>query len=75
MGFSRVKVYEDDTKWAWKFILRVLAIPFDITGISLTAWALAESNAASSYEGHEYYYSDDFFLIPWNIITVSSLPN
>lgn len=75
MGFSRVKVYEDDKTWAWKFILRILAILFDITGIALTAWGLSTS-LASAYDedGHAYYY-DQIAYIPWNLITVSLLPS
>lgn len=71
MGFSRVKVYEDDKTWAWKFILRILAILFNITGIALTASALSTSSAPGFEEG-DSYNGNDIFFIPWNFITVSA---
>lgn len=72
MGFSRAKVYEDDNKWAWKFVLRLLAILFNLTGIALTAWALAKSGATGTYEDQNYgYYGDEIAFIPWNLIPVS----
>ena len=70
MGFSRAKIYEDDKTWAWKFVLRLLAILFNVIGIVLRAWALAKSGANYGDEGYEYY-GDDFAFIPWNLIPVS----
>ena len=75
MGFSRVKVYEDDETWAWKFILRILAILFDIIGIALTAWALSTSLTAASEDDYGYYYGDQIVYTPWNLISVSLLPS
>ena len=72
MGFSRAKTYEDDKKWAWKFVLRLLAILFNLTGIALTAWALYKSGANVLDDGQGYeYYGDDIAFIPWNLIPVS----
>ncbi|KAL8793799.1 MAG: hypothetical protein Q9195_003629 [Heterodermia aff. obscurata] len=72
MGFSRAKTYEDDKTWAWKFVLRLLAILFNLTGIALTAWALAKSGANGIYEDYNYeYYGDDIAFIPWNLIPFS----
>lgn len=72
MGFSRVRIYEDDNKWAWKFVLRILAILLNITGIALTAWSLSKASFAGGYEdGSSYYYGNQNVLIPWNLITVS----
>ena len=53
-------------------MLRILAILFSITGIALTAWALASSIATGNEEdGDYYYYGDEIAFIPWNLITVS----
>ena len=72
MGFSRVKIYEDDNKWAWKFVLRILAIVLNITGIALTAWALSTAGFSGAYEdGSLYYYGNENVFVPWNLITVS----
>lgn len=69
MGFSRVITYENDHKWAWKFVLRLLAIFFNIAGMVLTAWALAMSGLTGSY----YYTGDIIAYVPWNLITVGLL--
>ena len=71
MGFSRAKTYEDDKKWAWKFALRLLAILFNLIGIALTAWALANPGTGIYADENYGYYGDDVAFIPWNLIPVS----
>lgn len=75
MPFSRTSLYEHDRTWAWKVILRAFAIIFDIVGIGLIAWALAVSSRAfAGTSDYYYYYNDDTYAIPWNLITVRFPP-
>ena len=85
MRFPRAALYEHDRTWAWKAFLRAIAVIFDIVGIGLTGWALAQATKASQYvdifETTDYFSWGDYdlSLIPWNLITVippfAHLPN
>ena len=70
MRFSRAALYDHDRTWAWKAFLRAFAIIFDIVGIGLTGWALAQATKASQYVDSS---DSQDYLSPWNLITVTLL--
>ena len=78
---SRSAMYADDATFLWKPILRFLAILLAIVGIGTTAWAMTshitrpnlngatDTSDITSYDYYGYYYGD-YFLLPWQYISL-----
>lgn len=61
----RLRLYQDDSKWAWKFVLRVFAMLLALAGIVCVAWA------TSKHFNSQYFYEDGLsLLVPYDLIPV-----
>lgn len=62
---DRMRLYQDDRKWAWKFALRILAIVLALGGIGCIAWASSEN-----WNSRYFYEYGVHLLVPYDLIPV-----
>ena len=58
---------QNDSTWAWKFLLRSFAILVALAAITCVAWALAQGDLSAQY----YDYSYGMVWVVWDLIPVS----
>ena len=63
----RSRLYQDDSRWAWKFVLRLISLLIASVAVGCVAWIIGQVDSRGDLVSDGLFY----FWVPWDLIPVS----